>query len=146
MNEVYLFRKERFQLGIGFTGKKLRTEDGRTDAPDDTFQITACPVVFRDDRFPVPLIHVQRMEVVQFLVGTDGIHVGINAIARLYLVVGQRQPFPFRQRVYHFCPCLSHILDGEGNRPLDAVQVVIDAQTGLYEQRCRDAAQPQFGS
>ena len=121
MNEVYLFRKERFQLGIGFTGKKFRTENGCIDTADDTFQKGSCSVVFRNDRLPVPLVYIERMEVVQFLIGTNGVHVGINAIARLYLVVGQRQPFPFRQRVYHFCLCFSHILDGKGDRTFDTV-------------------------
>ena len=95
MNEVYLFRKERFQLGIGFAGKKFRTENGCIDTADDTFQKGSCSVVFRNDHLPVPLVYIERMEVVQFLIGTNGVHVGINAIARLYLVVGQRQPFPF---------------------------------------------------
>ena len=57
MNEVYLFRKERFQLGIGFTGKKFRTENGCIDTADDTFQKGSCSVVFRNDRLPVPLVY-----------------------------------------------------------------------------------------
>ena len=96
------------------------------------------------DGLPVPLINIQRMEVIEFLVGTDGIHIGIDTIARLYLVLCQRETLPFSQRVHHLGLGVAQILDGETHRSLHTIQVVINAQSLQHEERCRHAAQPQL--
>ena len=83
-------------------------------------------VLSRDDSLPVPLVDIERMEIVQLLVGTDGIHIGINAIPRLNLILGKRQTLPFGQRMNDLGLCIAEILDGERHRTLHAIQVIID--------------------
>ena len=85
------------------------------------------------------------MQVVEFLIGTDSVHVRIDAVAWLYLVFGQTQPLPFGQRVNHLSLCVTQILDRERHCPLHAIQVVVDAKSLKHEQRSRHAAQSQFG-
>ena len=144
VNEMDGRRKERLQLGITLADKELSAKDGSIDAADNVLQETHRALFARDDCLPVPLVHIERMKVVELLVGADGVHVRIDTISRLHLVFGQSQSFPFRQRVHNLGLSLSQVLDGERDRTLHAVQVVVDAKAFQYEQRCRDAAQPQF--
>ena len=85
------------------------------------------------------------MQVVQLLVGSDGVHVGVDAMARLNIVLSQRQSFPLSQRVYYLCFSVTQILDGKTNRPLHPIEVVVDAQSLENEQGGGDATQAQFG-
>ena len=84
------------------------------------------------------------MKIVKLLVSTNGVHVRVNAIARLYLILCQRQTLPLGQRVYHLCLGIAQVLDGKGHGTLHAIQVVIDAKTFQHKQRSRHAAKPQL--
>ena len=83
------------------------------------------------------------MDVVQFLIRTYGVHVCIYSVARLYVGVRQCQAFPLCQRMYHLCPLVAEVLDGEGNGAFCAVQVVVDTHSAAHEKRSCDAAQVQ---
>ena len=85
------------------------------------------------------------MEVIQLLVSTNGVHVGVDAVARLNVIFGQGQALPFSQRVYHLCLSVAQILYWEGHGALHAVEVVVYAETFQHKQGSCDAAQPQFG-
>ena len=84
------------------------------------------------------------MEVVHLLVGAYGVHVGIDAVARLDVVFGQCEAFPLGQRMDHLGLLVAHVAYGEADGPLDAVEVVVDAQSFHDEEWGGDAAQPQF--
>ena len=144
MDKVNLLRQKRLQLLVRLAHQILRTTYGGIDAPHHVLQECQRAVLTTYHRLPVPLVHIQRMQVIQFLVGTNGVHVRIDAVAALHLLLSQCQSLPFRQRVHHLSPCVTHILDGERHRTLHAVQVVVDAQSLQHEQRCRHTAQPQF--
>ena len=107
MNKMNGLWEEWFQLRISLTGKELCAEDGSIDTTDNTLQKAACPVSFGDDRFPVPLVNIKRMKVIQLLIGTDSIHIGIDTIARLNGIISQRQSFPLCQRVHNLSLCFT---------------------------------------
>ena len=97
MDEVNLLGQERLQLTVAFTNEELRTQDRSIDSLYDILQALQRAVFLPDNSLPVPLIHIERMQVVQFLVSTDSIHIGIDSVARLHIVFSQCQPFPFGQ-------------------------------------------------
>ena len=84
------------------------------------------------------------MKIIKLLIGTDGVHISIDTIARLYLIFCQGQALPFSQRVNHLSLCITQILDRESHRALHSIQVVIDTQTLQYEERGGDTAQAQL--
>ena len=144
MNEVNLLGQERLQLRVGLAHQVFRTANGSIDAVHHILQECQRAVFLTDHCLPVPLVHIQRVQVVEFLVGTDGIHVRIDAVAAFHLLLGQRQSLPLRQRVHHLGTLLAHILDGECHGTLHTVQVVVDAKALQHEQRSRHTAQSQL--
>ena len=84
------------------------------------------------------------MQVVQFLVSADGIHVGIDAVARLYLVLSQRQSLPLRQGVNHLGLRIAQVLDGKRHGAFHTVQIVVDTQSLQHKQGSRHTTQAQF--
>ena len=85
------------------------------------------------------------MQVAQLLVGANGVHVGVNAVAGLHIVFGEGEALPLGQRVDHFGPGVAQILDGEIHSALFAAEVVVDAQTAQHKQRCRDTTEAKRG-
>ena len=142
---MYFLGQEWLNLRIGLTSQILRPPDSCIDALHNVFEKSHRSVFPADDGLPVPLVHIERMQVVKLLISTDSIHVGIDAIARFYLILRQRESLPLGQRVNHLSLRISQILDGEGHSTLHTVQVVIDTQSLQNEQRSRHATQPQFG-
>ena len=65
------------------------------DGADGRLQIIKRTVGRCDDLFPIPLIDINRMQVIHFLVAADGIHIRIQSLARLKTVFIERHPFPF---------------------------------------------------
>ena len=98
-----------------------------------------------DDLFPVPLIHIDGVEVVQLLVAADGVHVAVQALAHPEAVVLQGLALPLGQRLHHLCFGAA-VLDVEGDLPLDAVQVVVQAGGRLQKQRRGHAVEVQRGA
>ncbi len=113
------------------------------DRFDDPFQEAEVALLGAHRALPVPLIDVERVDVVQFLVGADGVHVGVQPVSRGDLVGPQFHAFPFGQRVHHLGPAFAQIADRERHGALHAVQVVVDARARKDEQRRCDAAQAQ---
>ena len=89
MDKSNLLWQERLQLRISLTGEILRAADGSINTLHHILQISHRTLLACDDGLPVPLVHIQRVQIVQLLVSTNSIHVRIDAIARLYLVFGQ---------------------------------------------------------
>ena len=84
------------------------------------------------------------MQVVEFLVGSDGVHVGVHTISWLDVIFSQCESLPLRKRVYNFRFLVAEVLDWECNGALHAVEIVVDAESLKHEQRCCDAAQAQL--
>ena len=134
------------QLGVQAGERHLQRIVGlhhcADDGADGLLQIGHVAVAALDDLLPVPLIHVDGVEVVHLLVAADGVHVGEQALAGLEVVALQRQTLPLGQGVYHL-PVCAHIGNIKGNRALHAVQVVVQAGIFLYEQGSGNTAQIQ---
>ena len=125
--------------GQGGEGRKHRPQGGLCvpqcahDGAHRVLEVGLVPVPGGQHLFPVPLVHVHGVEVVQLLVPADGVHVGIQPLAHGKLVAVQGQPLPFCQRVDHLRvpPGIGNV---KGHRPLHAVQVVVQAGGRLHEQ------------
>ena len=85
------------------------------------------------------------MEVVHVLVAADGVHVAVEAFADPEAVVLQGFALPLGQRLDHL-HLDAAVLGVEGDFPLDAVQVVVQAGGGLDEERRRHAVEVQRGA
>ena len=144
MDKVDVVREERLDLRIHFAHHVFRTAHGRVDTGNDLLQEIHGPLFGGDGAFPVPLVHVERVQVAQFLVGTDGVHIGIDTIARADAVFCQGQTFPLRQGVNHFGLCIAQILDRERNGTFHPVQVVVYTHSFQYEQGSRHTAEAEF--
>ena len=116
--------------------------DGPDDGTDDELQIFGIPVFPGNDLFPVPLVHIDGMDIVQLFVPADGVHIGVQAVAQGEVVPLQGQPLPFCQGM-DYLGIHSHSGNIEGYRPFHTAQVVI--QTGALgdEQRSGNALQVQ---
>ena len=80
------------------------------------------------------------MEVVYLFVAADGIHIGKQALADVELVALQRQPLPLRKRMDDLRLGV-YVGNVKTDRPLVAVQVIVQAGGLLHEQRRGHAAQ-----
>ena len=130
------------QLGIAAVDDQRSVADAAHDLPHRILQGVQIAGLRGDDPLPVPLVDVDGVQVVQFFVPADGVHVGINALARMEVVAVQRHALPFRQRLHHL---RVHACGGDikADGTLHAVQVVVQAGGGLHEQRRRHPLQVQ---
>ncbi len=124
---MYVLGQKGLYLRIILAREILRSENGRIDAPHGLLEMAHGALLGCDDGLPVPLVYVERVYIVKLLIGSYGVHVGVDAVAGLYAAVGQREPLPFGQRVHHFGCCSVHVLDVERHGSLHAVQIVVDA-------------------
>ena len=136
--------KERLDVVICLADEKLGSSYGCVYPLHHVAQESKRAVLLADDSFPVPLVDVERVQIVQLFVGTYGVHVGIDARSRLNLVVGKSQTLPFSKRMHHLRLLVAEVFDGERNRTLHAVKVVVDAETLQNEEGSSDAAQMQL--
>ena len=81
------------------------------------------------------------MEIVEFLVRTKRIHVGIKSPARLDPKLRKFQPFPLSKRMHDLRRTVLHVLYGETDRPLHAVEIIIDTGPGKDHHRSSDPQQ-----
>ena len=98
-----------------------------------------------NDAFPVPLVYIKGMQIAQFFIGTDGIHVCVDAISRFDMVFGKREAFPFGEGVHHFSFGVAQIFDRESHGTFHSIEVVIDTHSFQYEQWSCHTSQAQFG-
>ena len=113
------------------------------DALDRRLEIRLCTFFLLDRLLPVPLVDVDRMQVVEFLVAADGVHIGVNTVPRADPVAADRHALPLSQRLHNFRLMLFHIKNRKINRSFHAVQVVVQTALGQYDQRSADTAQVQ---
>ena len=116
--------------------------DALDDLPGDVFEGIQRAILPADDLLPVPLIHIDGVEVVQRFVPADGVHIGIDALAHAEIVLLQGEALPLGQRVHHLA-LLAHGGHVEGDRALVAVEVVVQTGGLLDKQRRGHPAQVQ---
>ena len=108
------------QGGEGDVQCIARLADGADDIAHGALEILNIAVVRRDDLFPVPLVNVNGVQVVDLFVTSDGVHIGEEALADVELVALEGKTLPLGQRL-HDLGVGADIGDIEGNRTLDAV-------------------------
>jgi hypothetical protein len=113
------------------------------DRADGVLEEIHVPVGAGDDLLPVPLVHVDGVDVVQALVPADGVHVGIQAVAGVEAVPLEGQALPLGQGVDHFPGGPADGGDVEAHGPLHAVEVVVEAGVPVHEQGRGDPAEVQ---
>ena len=119
--------------------------DGAHDVAHRLLQVQHVPVFGRDMLLPVPLVHIDGVEVVHVLVAADSVHVAVEALAHAEAVVLQGLALPLGQRLNDL-HLDAAVLGVEGDLPLDAVQIVVQAGRSLDEERCRHAVEIQRGA
>ena len=97
MDKRNLLGQERLNLRICLTGQVFRPTDSGIDALHHILQICHGALFLSYHSLPVPLVNIQRMQVVQLLVSSDSIHIRIDTISWFYFVFCQRQTLPFCQ-------------------------------------------------
>ena len=119
--------------------------DGRHDGAHHALEIGFVAVLHADYLFPVPLVHVDGVEIVQIFIAADGVHIAVQALAHAEVVVLQGLALPFCQRLHHLC-FNAAVLDIKGDFALHAVQVVVQAGGCFQKQRRRHTVQVQRGA
>ena len=83
-------------------GVDLRTCicDGFYDLTDRFLQIWDRALFGGDDLFPVPLVHIYGVKIVEFrLIAPDRVHIGVKAVSGEEIIAVQRHALPLRQRM-----------------------------------------------
>ena len=137
------------QLGGELGELPLQLVQGAADGADDAlyrvFQGGLVPGGLIDDLLPIPLVHVDGVEVIQLLVPADGVHVRHQAVAHEEIVVFQGQALPLGQGVHHL-GVLPHGGHVEADGALHAVQVVVEARGRVHKQGRGDPLEVQRGA
>ena len=143
MYEVYVIGKLRFYLGISLKHHEFSAFQSRIYLLHNIFKEFERAVILSNDTFPSPLIHIKRVNVIQFLIGTYGIHIGIYAITGFETVLRQCQSFPFCKRMHNFRLHIAKILYRKLDRTFSSVKVVVDTRARRNKQRTRNTMQVQ---
>ena len=120
--------------------RAARLADGGDDIAHGALEISDVAVVRGDDLFPVPLVHIDGVEVVDLFVAADGVHVGEQALADLEVVALERKTLPLGQRMNDL-GIGADVGNVKGDGPLDAVEVVVQTRIFIHEQRSRNPAE-----
>ena len=143
-DEVHLPVQLYPQAGEGHIQRVAGLTHGGDDGPDGGLQIRLVPVLPGDDLLPVPLVHIDGVDVVQIiLIPADGIHIGVQALALVEAVALQGQTLPLGQRVDHLGVLAPNAGDVEPDGTLRAVQVVVQTGIGSDKQGGGHPAQVQ---
>ena len=144
-NKGHLRRKLHPQLRIAHMESVIGAADCLYNGTNNQLQIVQIPVFPGDDFFPVPLVHIDRVNVIQILITADCVHVRVQAVAHTEIIAFQRQTLPFCQRMDNLC-VLPHRRHIKADRPLKAVQVIVQAGILRDKQWRGHTLQIQSGS
>ena len=149
---------EIFQLLRGYEGNfaaelrvKLRivplelvecATDCLNNATNGVFQRIGIALVLRDDAFPVPLVHVNGVQVIGLFVGTDSVHIADQTATNGKVVAPECIALPFCERL-NYLGILAYVWQVKSNRMLNAIEVVVHAGKRVNNQRSSDARQLQ---
>ena len=122
------------QHGVFRLHDRLRITDRLHDGARRPLKIGKRALFPCDDLLPVPLIHIDRMEIVERLVAANGVHVRIQSAPLAEAIPVQRIALPLCERMHHLGiqPCARRV---KAYRPLHAVQVIVQTVRGIDEQR-----------
>ena len=143
--DVGAVQRQLLQLGEHGVQVHFGGADGRHDGAHHALQVCFAAVFQTDRLFPVPLIHIDGVQVVQLFIPADGVHIAVQALAHMEVVVLQSFALPLCQRLHHLC-LNAAVLDIKGDLALHAVQVVVQAGGRFQKQRSGHTVQVQRGA
>ena len=139
--KIDVLRKNLFNVIILDGHVFFRFLQGLVNLPDGFFQIFYIPVFLQDNFFPVPLIHVDGVNIIRILIPADGAHICVEAFADVEAVLLQGVALPFCQGMNDLGGTLILLLDAEGNGALHTVQIVVQSGFRRNEERSGDTQQ-----
>src|ERR1035437_1023359 len=106
-------------------------------------------LIFGDNLFPVPLIHIGAMIMIEEIVSAHSTHISIQSFANIKSELFQCHPFPFGFCLYNlgFDGMLVIIVlnvELDGSTRAIPVKVVINATLYIYDQRTLNPYQVKF--
>ena len=137
---IAVVKRHTHQLRILAANRKLCITDAAHNAAYRLMQQMLIARFLGNDLFPVPLVHVDRMQIVKLFIPTNGIHVCIDALARMDVIAIQRHALPFGQGMYNLTLGF-RCRNVEAHGAFNSVQVVVEAGAGIDEQRSRNPLQ-----
>ena len=85
-NKKDVIRKLFYGLGILVPDLMLHMLDDLEDFPYRSHQGFHGALFFGDHLFPVPLVYIAGVEIIQLFIPADGVHIGIETFSRLKAV------------------------------------------------------------
>ncbi len=135
--------RQRLKLRIYRLDGVLRVADGSDDVHRGGLEIIYIPVFREDDLFPVPLIDIHRMEIIQHvLIAADSVHIRAQPAPGVKAVAFERHALPLGKRMHN----LGFLVGAENIKrhgALYAVEIVIETRARLNKQRCGHAVEIQ---
>ena len=122
------------QHGVFRLHDRLRITDRLHDGARRPLKIGKRALFPCDDLLPVPLIHIDRMEIVERLVAANGVHVRIQSAPLAEAIPVQRIALPLCERVNDL-RFRSDSRNVKRYGALIAVQIVVQTIRGIDEQR-----------
>ena len=141
-DEINLVTHLKAQHRIGLFDDVVRLNDRTDDLFDDVMQEFPVAVFPADDPAPVPLVDIQRMQVVHIVVPADGVHVGIDAGPGLIAIVPERVALPFGKALNDLALPF-HVLHRKGDFSLHTVQVIVETAGLRHHERRGHAVEVQ---
>ena len=136
--------RQHLKLRIDRAHGALRLADGGDNVHDRGLEIVQIPVAALNDLFPVPLIDVDRVQIIEHvLVTADCVHIGIETLSGVEIIAIEGHALPFGKRLNDL-RLPAGLQNIERDRTLIAVEVIIQAAGLLQKQRRRDAKQIQI--
>ena len=112
----------------------LHVLDDFENLADRVHQRIQAALLLCDHTFPVPLVHITGVQVIQLLIPADCVHVGVEAFTGLKAVLLKGHTFPFGKGVDNLQGLAGKPQHIKVHGPLRAVQVVIQSAAALHEQ------------
>ena len=147
---LQFLRGDKEHLPLGLKGQSREgvaqgggsVAQGTHDVPDGVLEIFHVPVGLLNVLLPVPLIHVDGVEVIHHFIPADSVHIRVEAAAGGELIALEGQALPLGQRMHHLAVG-PHVGDVKGDRALHAVEVVVEAGVSVHKQGGGDPVQIQ---
>ena len=99
-DEKYLAVELGMQAREGDAQRIVRLDDGADDVAHRALEIGDVAVTGVDDFFPVPLVDLDRVDVVDLLVTADRVHIGEEPLADIELIALERQTLPLGKALH----------------------------------------------
>ena len=140
LDEQHLARKIGMKLRIFDLERLVCDVDRVDDALDGVLQGGFVARFARDDLFPVPLIDIDRVQIVHDLVAADGVHIRDQTFAGAEAVTREGVALPLSQGM-HDLRFNADVGDVKRDGALIAVEIVIQTGSSFDKQRRRHTQQ-----